>query len=117
MTSLVYLTRRGGLEQLVLKPASSFDPIPLPGTTGAMHPFFSPDGRSIGFLAFEDRTLKIRRIDTGDPAVSTVGSLVGASSVFGASWADDGFIYFVPDWALGLWRVKATLSARYSPGC
>lgn len=40
-----------GLRHLYVRRLAALDATALPGTTGAMHPFFSPDGRSIGFFA------------------------------------------------------------------
>ena len=54
-----YLSRRpnaglrgivGGTVRLFARQLDNFDVQPLAGTEGALHPFFSPDGRSVGFL-------------------------------------------------------------------
>jgi eukaryotic-like serine/threonine-protein kinase len=64
-----------------------FDPVRLNGTDGAHAPFFSPDGRWVGFFA--DGKLKKIAI-TGGSAVS----LADAASPGGASWGPDGQIVF-----------------------
>ena len=51
-------SRQGGDRQLFVRELDRFETRPLPGTTGASFPFFSPDGGSIGFYSLSDRTLK-----------------------------------------------------------
>ena len=40
-----------GTRQLYLRPMASSEAQAIPGTAGAMHPFFSPEGRAIAFFA------------------------------------------------------------------
>jgi serine/threonine-protein kinase len=69
---------------------------------GAYGPFFSPDGRWVGF--FEASELKRVSI-MGGPAV-TICRVNG--SLLGASWADNDTVIFATDDArTGLWRVNA----------
>ncbi|HET7345754.1 MAG TPA: hypothetical protein VFJ10_00375, partial [Acidobacteriaceae bacterium] len=72
---------------LVLRKLDQLTPSPLPETTGAIAPFFSPDGRWIGF--FSDGSLKKVSSDGGPPV-----TLCQIPNPLGASWAEDGFIYF-----------------------
>ncbi len=68
------------------------------GTPGA--PFFSPDGRAIGFT--HRGGIMVTSVEGG-----TVRTVVDTGSTgFGASWADDGYIYFA-NTAYGLSRVPA----------
>ena len=61
---------------------------PIPGTEHAAHPFWSPDGRSIGFLADN----QIKRVDlAGGP----VRSLTAAGTRMGPAWGPDGTILFI----------------------
>ena len=73
---------------------------PLAGTEGGSSPFFSPDGRWIGFGA--DR--KIKKISVEGGAAVT---LCDAGIVRGASWGDDGNIVFGLTPSPGLLRVSA----------
>jgi serine/threonine-protein kinase len=57
----------------------------LPGTEGARGPFWSPDGRWVGFWA--SGSLKKTAIDGGSPVV-----LCEAVDLSGGSWGDDGNI-------------------------
>ena len=60
----------------------------LPATEGAYMPFFSPDGKSVGFSA--DNQLKTIRLDaTALPVV-----ICAATSFLGGAWAADGTIIF-----------------------
>ena len=74
-------------------------------------PFFSPDGQQIGFVAGATSKLHtgvwgdIDRVAIGGGAPVKV--LDGVASLKGASWGDDGFIYYSPAPAAGLWRVRA----------
>ncbi len=63
----------------------------LDDTLGAQMPFWSPDGRSLGFFADG----KLKKIDLED---ATVEVLAEAPNPLGASWADDGRIIFVGDY-------------------
>src|SRR4051812_17741212 len=50
--SVVYVAARGGgPTRLFLRPLDALKAEPLAGTEGAASPFFSPDGRWIGFIA------------------------------------------------------------------
>jgi serine/threonine protein kinase len=73
----------------------------LPGTEGASDPFWSPDGRAIGFFA--DRALRTVDVSGGTPVV-----LAPAPDQAGGAWNRDGTILFVPDFSKGIYRVRAT---------
>ena len=49
--TVVFVVGSGGTSQLWLRPLDVSSPRLLPGTTGGSRPFWSPDGRSIGFFA------------------------------------------------------------------
>ena len=61
----------------------------LPGTENAVHPFWSPDGRSLAFAA--DGFLK--RVDLAGGSARTLAQVIGA---FQGSWNQDGVILFYP---------------------
>ena len=50
-THLAYVARQGGTQQLYLRAMDSLEAKPIPGTEGAINPFFSPDGQWLGFFA------------------------------------------------------------------
>ena len=84
--------------ELVVRKLDQLAPTPLPETAGASAPFFSPDGRWVGF--FSGGALKKVSSDGGPPV--TVSEV---SSIAGASWGDDGFIYFAPSGVAEIRRV------------
>ncbi len=72
----------------------------LDGTAGASHPFWSPDGRYIGFFA-GGKLMKIPA--TGGPIVS----LADAPNSRGGSWGGDDVIVFAPNFQAALEKVSA----------
>ena len=73
----------------------------LPGTEGAEDPFFSADGRSIGFESPTRAQLMRVSIDGGPPSV-----IPGADyRTRGATWTPDNFIIYAA--AGGLWRISS----------
>jgi eukaryotic-like serine/threonine-protein kinase len=99
-TRLVYAARGGGVQQLYLRPLGSLEAQPIPGTEGAVQPFFSPDGQWAGFFA--DGTLKKILLSGG-----TALSLCDAADPRGASWGSQGTIIFAPTRSSALQQVSA----------
>jgi tRNA A-37 threonylcarbamoyl transferase component Bud32 len=62
----------------------------LPGTDGALAPFFSPDAQSIGFFTGAPGSLRV--IATAGGPVRTLVS--DSVAPYGGTWAPDGTIYF-----------------------
>ncbi len=97
----------GPRSQLLIRARNQLHAIAVPGTEGATSPFFSPDGRQVGFL--RDFIVQIASLD-GGPPITVLDSLIGVS---GASWGPDNFIYadaFNDNF--GLLRVEAKPGAR-----
>src|ERR1700687_1192351 len=74
----------------------------LPGTEGAYYPFWSPNGRSIGFFA--DGKLKTIDVASGRSAQVLADAPFGR----GGAWSRDGVILFTPDAWNGLYRVSSS---------
>src|SRR5213080_2916141 len=77
----------GPRSQLLIRARNHLHAVAVPGTEGATSPFFSPDGRQVGFL--RDYIVQIASLD-GGPPITVLDSLTGVS---GASWGPDNFIY------------------------
>jgi Tol biopolymer transport system component len=97
---LVYVARRGGDAELRLREMNRLEETPIPGTDGGVVPFFSPEGRRIGF--FSRGKLKTVDLASGD-----VATLCDSRWAWGGSWAADESVFFVPGSAAGIWRVSA----------
>jgi Tol biopolymer transport system component len=76
-------------------------PRQLAGTEGASSPFWSPDGRFVGFFAER----KLKRIDVSNGAVSII---CDAPAGRGGTWNKDGIILFAPSNESGLATVPAS---------
>ncbi len=72
----------------------------VPGTEGAIHPFWSPDRRSIGFFA----NGKLKKVDTSGGSAQV---LCDAPHGRGGTWNREGTILFSPEAFGGLSRVSS----------
>src|SRR5947209_4548631 len=88
-TRLAYAAVQGGTQQLYLRAMDSLEARPIPGTEGAVYPFFSPDGQWLGFFAGQ----KLKKVSVSGGAVVT---LADAMIPRGASWSGQGMIAFGP---------------------
>lgn len=87
---VVFVSASDGIDRLWLRSLNDVSARPLAGTDFASSPFWSPDGRSIGFFA--DFKLKRMDIDGGSMQV-----LASAPNGGGGSWNREGTILFTPD--------------------
>jgi DNA-binding SARP family transcriptional activator/Tol biopolymer transport system component len=96
----------GGPEgQILMRLRNELHATAMPGTEGAWTPFFSPDGKSVGFL--KEKSVWIAPL-TGGPPIHVSDSLTGLA---GASWGSDGFIYTNGSEVAPLARVEARQGA------
>jgi eukaryotic-like serine/threonine-protein kinase len=86
---LAYVAIEGGTQQIYLRAMDSLAATPVPGTEGAVNPFFSPDGQWLGFFAGG----KLKKVPVSGGAVLSVGE---AGNPRGASWGSQGIIAFAP---------------------
>jgi eukaryotic-like serine/threonine-protein kinase len=75
-------------------------PSAVEGTEGAMHPFWSPDGKWIAFFTQG----KLKKVDLTAKSVQVI---CDAPNGRGGTWNRDGVILFTPDVFLGIYRVPA----------
>ncbi|MGE0101224.1 MAG: protein kinase [Blastocatellales bacterium] len=97
---LAFTAATGGKVQLWLRALDSTEAKPLPGTEGARLPFWSPDSRFIGFVAWN----KLKKIEiSGETPVSLCD--VGNST--GCTWGQNGVILFSTRGGSGISSVSA----------
>ncbi len=101
-TKVVFLARHGGTPQLYVRRMDRLESEPLAGTDNGDNPFFSPDGKWVGFFA--DGKLKKISVVGGTPV--TLCDAPAGVSVTGA-WAPDDSIIFALQTGSGLMRVPA----------
>jgi serine/threonine protein kinase/Tol biopolymer transport system component len=99
--TVAYVTRQGTEEtQLYLRDLSSFEPRVVAGSTGALQPFFSPDGRWVAFFA--QGQLQKAEVSGGAPV-----RLAEALNPLGGTWNDDNTIIYAGSLGSGLSRIPA----------
>ncbi len=99
---LVFVGSSGEKERLYLRAIDSLEARPLPGTEGAITPFWSPDSRHIGFYA--DGKIQKIAVVGGPPQIICNGGIEGLPS-----WGSAGQILFMQlgEKVSGLWVVSA----------
>jgi DNA-binding winged helix-turn-helix (wHTH) protein len=119
---LAFAAIRGdGVRQLFVRDLDQLEPAALADTAGAAAPFFSPDGRWVGFFA-NGKLKKAPVLSSGSAgstsstnSTNSAGSALGervivlcdAPHAFGGAWTDAGTIVFASSWSGGLQRVSA----------
>ncbi len=89
-----------GAGSIWLRQLDGMDARKLPGTARALEPFWSPDGRALGFFA--DTKLKTIQIESG-----RVEALCDAPDPRGGAWGSKGTIVFAPIAMGSLYRVPS----------
>jgi serine/threonine-protein kinase len=97
---LVYVGPGEGGPRLWLRRFDQLDASPISGTEGGASPFFSPDGRQIGFIT-RGRTVRLVSLEGGPPL-----TLTDSANTTGGDWGADGYVYFEVDSGIG--RARAT---------
>jgi serine/threonine-protein kinase len=98
---IVYVAVQDGVRRLYIRALDEATARSLAGTDGADQPFFSPDGRWIGFFA--NAELKKVSVAGGTPI-----AVCAAPNPRGGAWAPDNTIIFAPSPASVLLRVSAS---------
>ena len=97
---LAFVAMAEGTPRLWVRSLDQVTAQPLAGTEGARYPFWSPNGRAIGFFADG----KLKKIDLGSGETQPVAD---APIGRGGTWNSDDVIVFAPDGSGGLMRVMA----------
>jgi eukaryotic-like serine/threonine-protein kinase len=85
---IAYVAREEGTTQLYVRDLNELEPKAIPGTVGARHPFFSPDGQWIGFFAGG----ALQKVSIGGGAPLRICNVSSVSA--GASWGPGNTIVF-----------------------
>jgi eukaryotic-like serine/threonine-protein kinase len=97
---IAFVAHSGEVKLLMVRSLNSDSVQQLDGTVGASHPFWSPDGRFIGFFA-GGKLLKIAA--TGGPTTA----LAPAPNARGGTWGAGDVIVFAPDFQNVLVKINA----------
>jgi Tol biopolymer transport system component len=97
---IIYSASDGPARRLYRRPIDQFEARPIPGTEGGVQPFFSPDGKWLGFFA-RQRLWKIA-LSGGQPI-----EIGRASQPRGAEWLEDDTIILCPFYYGGIERIPA----------
>jgi serine/threonine protein kinase len=101
-TRIVFATiDKNGKSNLWIRSLQSSHAQKISGTEGARYPFWSPDGRFIGFFA-NGKLIKV------DPSGGLSQTLCDVSDDRGGSWGKDGVIVFSPNPGDGLYRISSS---------
>src|SRR5580704_4013981 len=94
-------TGMDGRTALWVRPTNGLEARALPGTEGAIFPFWSPDSRSLGF--FSESKLKTIELDGGSTQI-----ICDVPLGRGGAWGPGGVILFSPAPSTPLMRVSAS---------
>ena len=89
-----------GKRTLWVRSLDSADPREIESSDDAMFPFWSPDGRSLGFFAHG-------KLKTVDASGGVPIAIADAPDARGGSWSDENVIVYTPETRAGLYRVAA----------
>lgn len=97
---VAFVVADGSTTRICLRALGDFAATPIAGTDGAANPFFSPDGRWLGFEA--NRRLWKVPVAGGKPL-----ALCEVAELRGAAWTTRDEIVYAPGPTTGLWRIHA----------
>jgi serine/threonine-protein kinase len=89
--------------QLYIRSLNDLKVRPIPGTDGAVQPFFSPDGKWVAFFTFTDELKKVS-LSGGSPV--TLSDKIPASRWATGVWVDSNSIVFAARSAGGMQRIS-----------
>jgi serine/threonine protein kinase len=89
-----------GKRMLWVRPLNASAAQPLPGTESGNYPFWSPDGRYLGFFS----SSKLRKVDTGGGPPQPLCDVSGGR---GGAWNKDNVIVFAPEPNSALFSISA----------
>jgi eukaryotic-like serine/threonine-protein kinase len=102
---VVFAAEADGVRKLWLRRLDSETAQPLKGTDNGYLPFWSPDGKAIGFAA----SGQLKRIDLDSESVR---KLANAPLFLGGTWGSDNHILFVPNTNSSVHRIAADVPGK-----
>ena len=90
-SSIVYSDSSGGSSRLMRKLRGDAAATPMAGTDGGISPFFSPDGKWVGYRASTGELRKVPIDGGGSIALASDGDRIYT----GSAWLDDGTIVYI----------------------
>ena len=100
--TVAYVTQQGlDAPQLYLRDLNSFEARVVAGSSGAIQPFFSPDGKWVAFFA--QGQLQKAEVTGGAPI-----RMAEAPFPFGGTWNEDNTIIYAASLGSGLLRIPAS---------
>jgi len=100
-TAIAFCARNPkGQDSIWVQTLGDLSPRRLEGTDGAIFPFWSPDGKFVGFFADGH----LRKVAASGGPVTVIAD---APNPRGASWNQDNIIVYEPDYRDSLWQVSA----------
>jgi serine/threonine-protein kinase len=98
--ALVFAGVHDGKRMLLRRDLAEGEAVPIPSTEGGQAPFFSPDGRWLGFVSEN----WLRKVATDGGSSFPLAEAQGAG---GGTWMENGDIVYAPIYSSGLFRVSA----------
>ncbi|HEX9655604.1 MAG TPA: protein kinase [Bacteroidota bacterium] len=97
-----------GTSKIYARSMSEKEPRALTGTENGFEPFWSPDGKTLGFFDAG----KMKRVDLVGGSPTTITAVPNAR---GATWNVNGTIVYAADYQSGLFRVSADGKGKPEP--
>jgi Tol biopolymer transport system component len=97
---IAFVGAKGAATRIFVRALTTFDAVPVTGTEGGSSPFWSPDGRSLGFFARG----RLWRVDLAGGTARVVATVVDPR---GATWTPDNIIVYSPQPDGALYKVSA----------
>ena len=97
---IAFVGTQGAATRIFVRALNTFDAAPVTGTEGGTGPFWSADGRSLGFFARG----RLWRVDLAGGTARVVATVTDPR---GATWAPDNSIVYSPHPDGALYRVSA----------
>ncbi|HXI04038.1 MAG TPA: protein kinase [Candidatus Saccharimonadales bacterium] len=88
-STIVYSGRSGDAPHLFARDLTNDDTREIPGSDDGIDPFFSPDGKSLGFINSGTFAMKRIALDGVAPTV-----FIDSGALVGSIWGTDGYIYY-----------------------